>query len=246
MKPLGRLLPAIPWAVLLLSACVGPSSPTASEPSGVPATGSLGAPIPFRMVEDNVTHDTLLIQVTFDLGDGTNLMVASNIEETFEGLRLYHYRASADSSAELLAVSTPAYESWTMLPTFFHHPLDSGAYVVLTNWGERQSWGQKVFRFDAQGFHDLCFLDVAHPELVEDADGPRRKLVNIAPHMLCLADGEGLRFVYQSDSVFLYDDLAGHMDTVVPASWIEHTWSPVEGLRLWYQGDPRSEPTIVP
>jgi hypothetical protein len=208
-------------------------------PTGIPAVAEHGAPVPFRLVDDNVKHDTLLIQVTFDLGDGTHLMVASHMEETFEGLRLYHYKARPDSTPHMLAVSSPAYESWTMLPTFFHHPLDSGTYVLLTNWGERESWGQKVFAFDEQGFHDLCFLDVAHPVQLMDEDGVRRKLMNVGPYVRCMPDGEALRFTFACDSVYLYDDLAGTLDSVVPAPWVEYSWSPAEGLLLWYQGEAR-------
>ena len=40
-----------------------------------------GGVVDFQVIDDNVQHDTLLIQVTFDLGDGKSLMVASNVEE---------------------------------------------------------------------------------------------------------------------------------------------------------------------
>jgi DNA-binding MarR family transcriptional regulator len=41
------------------------------------------APFAFRAIEDNLRHDTLLIQTTFDLGDSTFVMVASP-EETID------------------------------------------------------------------------------------------------------------------------------------------------------------------
>src|SRR5436190_11157997 len=114
-----RTFPGI-IAIAFFSAC-GSREPSPVEntlPS--PTATPIGfAPLALKEVDDNLHHDTLLIQVTFDLGDGSFVMVASNMEETFEGVRLYRYRFEKDSALKMIAVSSPAYDSWTMLPTFF-------------------------------------------------------------------------------------------------------------------------------
>ena len=50
----------------------------------------------------------------------------------------------------MMAISSPAYDSWTMLPTFF--PIDTArptdAMWVLANFGEKESWGQKLLWLD--------------------------------------------------------------------------------------------------
>jgi hypothetical protein len=227
----------IPFVALLFCGC-GPGTPAIDAPPPRPKPLEIGGPIPYVQVDDNVKHDTLLIQVTYDLADGSHLMVASHMEESFDGLRLYRYRARPDSSAEIIAVSSPAYDSWTMLPTIFFNPLDSATQVVLANFGERESWGQKVLLL-GDGFTDLGFLDVALPEYIQEEDTAYRKLRNIAPYTRCLSENDGLRFEFTCDSVFLYDDLRGGLELMLPASSIQYSWNPGTGITLWVNGEAR-------
>lgn len=196
-------------------------------------------PLVFKEVDDNLKHDTLLIQVTFDMGDGTFIMVASNVEETFEGVRLYRYRPKPDSSAEVLAASSPGYDSWTMLPTFFAdtRPGRSG-HLVLANFGERESWGQKLLRTDGT-FSDLAFLDIALPERMMEDDTLRLKRRNIAPFARLSISGDTAIFRFACDSVFLYDDQDGHYDVVLPANAVRYTYHEREGAALWLNGRKR-------
>lgn len=219
-------------AGLLCTGCPGPSRPDA--PHEVPGRSAFAYPA----LEDNVKHDTLLIQTTFDMGDGTCVMVASAVEDTFEGLRLYRYRARPDSSAEVIAVSSPAYDSWTMLPRFFGR--DSTAtddLWVLANFGEKESWGQKLLRLDT-AFHDLAFMDAARPERVLEDDTLRLKRRDIAPYVRFETHGDTLWFRFACDSVYLYDDQAGGYDRILPAASVRYTWDP-SGLLLWVNGEPR-------
>lgn len=169
--------------------------------------------VAFPQVADNVRNDTLAVQITFDLLDGTYLMVASNAEETFEGLALYRYRARPDSSAEVLTRSAPAYDSWTMYPTFFRKPNTNGPMLVFANFGEKQSWGQKVMVLDSAGFAEVCFLEVALPVRVAEADTGYLKRESIAPHLRAFAD----TLEFACDSIYIYDDGAGGRDRIVPA-----------------------------
>lgn len=191
----------------------------------------------FPLVDDNLEHDTLLVQVTFDLLDGTYVMVASNREETFEGLRLYRYRLTSAGPPEMLAVSSPAYDSWTMLPTFFPvdtaHPAD--ANWVLANFGEKESWGQKLMRLET-AFHEIGFLDVALPEWVSEDDTLRLKRRNIAPHVRYELLGDTSIFTFACDSVYLYDDQEGHLNEVLHASRVRFTIDPGLSLSLWVDG----------
>src|SRR5688500_17855051 len=131
---------------LLLFSCAGKSdreeSPKDIDVPLVEAPSSSSSPIEFTQIDDNVKHDTLLIQTTFDLKDGTFLMVASHslAEERLDegdreaGLRLYHYRLQLDSTAEIISRSSSASDSWTMFPTFFNDPINEGSQIILANF----------------------------------------------------------------------------------------------------------------
>lgn len=228
------------------------------HPAGVPAanhsapesrpwieSSALG-PFDFPMVEDNLEHDTLLVQVTFDLLDGTYIMVASNRQETFEGLRLYRYRLNPNGTPEMLTISTPAYDSWTMLPTFFPEEpsTPSGALWVLANFGEKESWGQKLLRLN-QDFTDLGFLDVAVPERLVEDDTLRLKRRSIAPFTRLMRSGDTTTFSFACDSVYLYDDQEGGLDVVLHASRVRYTYERNGGLALWVDGRKRTIKTPV-
>lgn len=222
--------------VVCLCAC-DDTPPVAIEPEhSVPGS----SPFAFEAIEDNIAHDTLLIQTTFDLGDSTFVMVAQNVEDTFEGLRLYRYRFLPDSSVEMMAISSPAYDSWTMLPTFF--PLDTAypddANWVLANFGERESWGQKAMLLDWE-FMDVGFMDVALPERIVEDDTVRLKRRNVAPYMRYSESGDTAVWLFACDSVYLYDDQEGQMDQVIHARRLRYTFEANEGLALWVDGRKR-------
>ncbi len=203
---------AIVLAATLLACGPGPREEGHDDAPTVVVTGSRSMPLDIPLVEDNVRHDTLYVDSTFDLKDSTFMMVARGQRETFEGLRLYHYAYGPDSSARVLHASAPAYDSWTMLPTFFR-PEEKGDMIILANFGERQSWGQKVMRFGPNGFTDMGFLDVAIP--ASDPDG-QRGLKNAGPAARLSGTVSDLTVNFDTDSLYLYDDLQGHNDLIVP------------------------------
>ncbi len=203
--PCGTLLPVL----LLVSACT-----SSTDNTMVPGHG----PHPFDQFDQNVWHDTLLVQTSFVLGDGSQLMVASHVEDTFEGLRLYRYTLRPDSSVQILAVSSPAYDSWTLLPTFFplDHTAPEGALWVMANTGEKESWGQKLMLLDS-AFHDIGFLDMALPERVTEEDTMRLKRSSIAPFLRLTQQGDTAFWRFACDSVYLYDDQQGQRDRILEA-----------------------------
>lgn len=224
-------------ALLLLGAVLVSCGTRGTQEESQPSEAE--SPVPgsrafrYRAVEDNVRHDTLLIQTTFDLGDGSFVMVASHRDEKFEGLRLYRYRPKADSSAEVIAISSPAYDSWTMLPSFFgSDSTQTSDLRVLANFGERESWGQKLIRLDGGGFHDLGFIDAAIPERVVEDGLAVLKRRPIAPHARLEFVGDSTWIRFACDSVFLYDDQRGGYDLVLPAAKVKYLSAP-EGLSLW-------------
>lgn len=221
--------------LLFLAAC---GTKSASEKVADPVAKG-DSPITFPAIDDNIRHDTLLIQTTFDMGDGTFVMVAGNHEPTFEGIRLYRYRQLPDSAGQVLAYSTPGYDSWTMLPTFYAIPNPPGTYLILANFGERESWGQKLLYMDST-FTDLGFIDIAFPEHLTEGDEAFVKRTNIAPYARLALHNDTAVFTFACDSLFLYDDLAGNNDLMVAADKVRYTYHPDTGLELWYAGTRRS------
>ena len=207
---------ALLCCLLLLGACSSPD--TQRSPESDTTSGQRWERLDLELVEDNVRHDTLLTQVTFALPGGDFLMVASNVKETFEGLRLYRYEALPDSSARVLAVSPPAYDSWTMLPTVFRSPTDPSTLLILANFGERQSWGQKVLRLDDAGFTALGFLDVALPVRIQEEDTALMKLHGAGSVASASSTSEGWEISFATDSLFLYDDMNGGRDVHLPGA----------------------------
>lgn len=222
-------------ALLFVLGCTAAEKPAPTPASVIRGSG----PFAFPAIDDNLAHDTLLIQTTFDLGDMTYLMVASNMEETFEGLRLYRYRFAADSAVEMMAVSSPAYDSWTMLPTFFGaDSTDTQALWVLANFGEKESWGQKLIWLE-RDFSDRGFMHVALPERVIEDDTLRLKRRNVAPHMRYSVQGDTSVWRFACDSVFLYEDGSGGTEIIVAAPRVRYSYHRDQGLVLWVDGQAR-------
>ena len=219
---------------VMLAACGTPAPETTTS-----AVVHGAKPAALVAVDDNIRHDTLLIQTTFAIGDSTYVMVASHVEPKFEGVRLYRYTLLPDSNARILSYSNGAYDSWTMLPTFFPIPDPPGTYLVLANFGERESWGQKLLFMDST-FTDLGFIDVAYPERITEGDSTFMKRTNIAPYGRLALHNDTAVFTFACDSLFLYDDMAGHNDLVVPAHTIRYTYHPDNGLELWRDGQRRA------
>ncbi|HEY0977748.1 MAG TPA: hypothetical protein VGE21_09775 [Flavobacteriales bacterium] len=211
-----------PWPIVFLAlACGDPPAERAVLPPSAtfewPAFTTIER-LDIPVVDDHAAPDSLPVQVTFALPDGTFLKVAGRPEETTEGLRLYHYRLDAQGHPQDIAISAPAYDSYTMLPTFFGSPGSQGPFLLLANFGEKDSWGQKVMLLDAAGFHDLGFVDAATHELRTQEDTAYFRLGNIALRTVVQAKGDTLLLAFTGDSVHLYDDLQGHLDTMRTAA----------------------------
>jgi hypothetical protein len=237
-------------ALLLIASCdpqERKEERTSIEPAPAPSTAVTdGDAIQFPQIDDNITNDTLLIQTTFDLGDGTFLMVASHsqTEERLDagdrnaGLRLYHYKLDSGSPV-ILATSSSAHDSWTMFPTFFKDPRGKG-YILLCNFGERDSWGQKVIRFDQGGFTDMGFINAAMIERNEDEDDGMT-LRSIAPSTKVTWHTDEIRFTFEGDELLLFDDLRGNIDLPIEAKRVSYRWDQRAGMRLFIDGEERRE-----
>lgn len=235
-------------AVLALASCSSPEEKPveASEQDSTMLSGTI-APIanerPFHLLdlpnlEDNVRDDTLLIYTIHGLGDGTFVLAGKNMEDNREGLRLIQYRPRPDSTAEVLAVSKPAYDSEVMLPTFFASNDTADGIIILANYGGLQSWGQNVFLLKDHRFTNLGWLDVADRGWRTRLDSLQQWRTNIAPRTLVSgADGQ-FEFSFTTDSVQLYDDLQGHLEAMFASDRIKYRY---DGKRmiLLVDGQPR-------
>lgn len=225
-------------AAALLAACStpAPKAATASQP----ATGG-GKPyalLDLPNLDDNVRNDTLLVYTTHDIGNGLFVMAARNVDETRDGLRLYLYRPKADSSAEVIACSKPAFDSSVMLPTFFSTGDTADGLIILANYGERESWGQNAFWLKDGRFKDLGWLDVTRREWKNREDSVQQWRVGIAPYTQVYGHDGRFTFTFNTDSVQLYDDLEGHTEEMLPASRISYHYDGT-GLVLVLDGKER-------
>jgi hypothetical protein len=215
--------------LVLMTACNGPVKENGT--SAVPTTQADTAASAWHHVElpgldDNVKSDTLLIQTTFKLPDGRFVMVAGPMDEASrEGLHLYLYKPTVDSAAKVIARSKPGYDSYTMLPTFFATDNAADGLVLLANMGERDSWGQEVFWLKDDHFVHLGFLDVALRSWKSGGEGPVRVLSNIAPKARVAGAAGAFTITFDTDSVFLYDDLQGHAELMLPSSRVGYCYA---------------------
>ncbi len=222
------------FSALALASCSSPEeAPVGTTSSDTTAqTGAL-APLAdaktFSLkdlpnLDENVRNDTLLVYTTHDLGNGDFVMAAKNVDEMREGLRLILYRPRPDSSAEVLAVSKPAYDSEVMLPTYFSTGDTADGTIILANYGGLESWGQNAFWLKGHRFIDLGWLDVADRGWKTRFDSLQQRRSNIAPlTMVHGADGH-FEFSFTGDSLQLYDDLQGGTEVMFPASRVKYRY----------------------
>lgn len=213
------------WPLILLIGAIG-CGPTPAPPKGTPAvaadTGAVWKRVEFPTVADNVRNDTLLVQVSFDLGDGTYMMVASNVQENRDGLRLVHYRPTADSAAQVIASSKPGYDSFTLYPTFFTTGRAEDGLLILANMGEKQSWGQDVFWLHDGHFADLGFLDAAERGWRTYADSLQQWRTSIAERAIVRGGNGQFEIAFSGDSLQLYDDQRGHLEVMYPTAAVRY------------------------
>ena len=207
---------ALIYSAVLLVACNGGPRPSGDVPEAIPVqpadtawggTAKTYALLDLPNLDDNVRGDTLLVYTTHKIGEDRFVMAAKNKEDTREGLRLYLYTPRPDSTATVLAVSSPAYDSYTMLPTYFSTGDTADGLVILANFGERETWGQKVFWLKGAEFRDLGWLDVAHREWKVRDDSTVQWRTNIAPYANVLGNDGRFLITFTGDSLQLFDDL---------------------------------------
>lgn len=231
-----------------LTACSGPESNTGATPSA-DKSGHAGALAPLANaktfslqdlpnLEENVRHDTLLVYTTHDLGNGEFVMAAKNVDEKREGLRLILYTPKPDSSAEVLAVSKPAFDSEVMLPTYFSSGDSADGIIILANYGGLESWGQNVFWLKDHRFVDLGWLDVADRGWKTRLDSLQQWRSNIAPLTAVQGTDGQFEFSFTGDSLQLFDDLQGGAEVMFPANRIKYRYDG-HRMQLMVDGVPR-------
>lgn len=189
-------------------------------------------------LDENVRNDTLLVYTTHDLGNGEFVMAAKHADDKREGLRLILYRPRPDSSAEVLAVSKPAYDSEVMLPTYFSTGDSADGIIILANYGGLESWGQNAFWLKDGQFKDLGWLDVAERGFKTRLDSLQQWRSNIAPKTKVLGEAGQFAFTFITDSVQLFDDFTGQQEVMLPSGRISYRYDGKQ-MVLVIDGHPR-------
>lgn len=226
------------YAFLMVAVALAACSTPVEKQNGTSAADTTGqqGPLPalanakpYRLLDlpnldDNVRNDTLLVYTTHALGNGAFVMAAKNVEDTREGLRLILYRPRPDSSAEVLAVSKPAYDSEVMLPTYFSTGDTADGLIILANYGGLESWGQNVFWLKNGRFTDLGWMDVSERTWKTRLDSLQQWRTNIAPFTQVRGAGGQFDFTFSGDSVQLFDDQRGHQEVMLPTDRIRYRY----------------------
>lgn len=225
-------------AVTALASCTTPAEKqgeaaladtTKQQPVPAIANAKVYRMLDLPNLEDNVRNDTLLVYTTHALGNGTFVMAAKHEADKREGLRLILYRPRPDSSAEVLAVSKPAYDSEVMLPTYFATGDTADGVIILANYGGLESWGQNVFWLKDGQFKDLGWLDVTERTWKTRLDSLQQWRTNIAPMTQVSGANGQFDFTFRSDSVQLFDDLRGHQEVMLATDRIRYRY---DGLKM--------------
>lgn len=181
-------------------------------------------------IEDHFELDSILIHNTYELSEGQFMMVSRSTEESFEGLQMHLYTLK-DSLPIISASSTPAYDSWIYLPTFFISP-DQQDTLLMAEIGERESWGARLLRIEDGAFVDLGFIDIAirGSKFDEELETDVLFLKSVAPNTTIRSQSEILFVSFGPESVHIYDDQKGNADTLYPADQVKYEFS--DSLKL--------------
>lgn len=183
-------------------------------------------------IDDNFEQDTLLLHNTYEMNPGQFMMVARNVEENFEGLRMFLYKIK-NGAANITATSTGAYDSWIYLPTFFISP-DESDTLIMVETGERESWGARLVRLQNGQFEDLGFVDMAARGTKYDELEEQEVMVlkSIVPFTRISGNSDGLVLDFDVD-VHLFDDHKGGLDTLYQKGQVRYLFS--DSLRLAFE-----------
>ena len=181
-------------------------------------------------IEDHFELDSILIHNTYELSEGHFMMVSRASEDSFIGLQMHLYTLM-DSLPIVSASSTPAYDSWIYLPTFFVSS-DRQDTLLLAEIGERESWGARLLRIHDGVFVDLGFIDIAlrDHKFDEELETDVMFLKSVASNTSIKANGEGLIVSFGPEPLHIYDDQLGNADTLYPADQVIYEFS--DSLRL--------------
>ena len=202
---------------------------TEKEPSSGVLDGTYER-IALMPIEDHFELDSILIHNTYELSIGHFMMVARATEESFTGLQMHLYTLK-DSLPIISASSTPAYDSWIYLPTFFVSP-DQQDTLLLAEIGERESWGARLLRIEDGVFEDLGFIDIAlrDKKFDEELEKDVMFLKSVASNTSIREIGEDLIVSFGPEPLHIYDDQLGNSDTLYPADHVIYEFS--DSLRL--------------
>lgn len=163
--------------------------------------------------------DSVIYQNVFQLENGQFLAIAEPMENKKEGLCLQLLEMKEDSSMNLISHSSYGYDSRIYYPTFFEHEDHT---FLLVNTGERESWGNKIIELKGDEFIDRGYVDAAIAIRNEPGDEYAYRFGNIAEQSI-VSDNEPFTFSFACDSLILFDDKQGALDTILSSKSVRYT-----------------------
>lgn len=162
--------------------------------------------------------DSLTYQAIFNWKDKQWLGIAEPVVPNRNGLSLQLLEMNEDSTVEVIANSSYGFDSRTFYPSYFQ---SEERDLLLVNMGERESWGNKIIEIVGQEFKDLGFVDVSKATRNSKDEEHEHRFDNIAPHCL-VSDNEPITIRFTCDSLVLFDDLKGAIDTIISADQVKY------------------------
>lgn len=178
----------------------------------------------FKIIDyEEINIDTLFIQVAFELNPQRWILIARNIDEDPEGLKLLLIDPTKGN--KLLYRSKGAYESMILHPTFFVPDNEKTPWVILCALGMDESWGQNLFFMNGDEINEIAYLDIAKkedadPSLYENGE----RLADIAPDTKVIKNKTGYHFTFGCDSIIYFGELGDKVDPILKGSSIGFTY----------------------
>lgn len=216
---------------LLLNQCADPGSDSEAklDPDNHPAisvdysNGVSYQKSEYPLLEaENILIDSLFIQVAYKLGSKRNLLIARNIEDDVQGLKLLLVDPSDNN--KLIYRSSGSYESMTLHPTFFVPNNSSYPTIITCGIGMLESWGQRLFIMKGDTLNDISYLDIAAKIEVDSSFTEKGfELKDIGPYAKVKMDETGIHLSFLTDSLIYYGEKDEITDPILNAKEVEYT-----------------------
>lgn len=172
---------------------------------------------------DEITIDSLFIQVAYKLNSNRNLLIARKIENDTEGLKLLII--DPNDNNKLIYRSKGSFESMTLHPTFFIPNDMSRPSIILCNIGMLESWGQRFFIMDGDTVNDIGYIDIA-AKFEADSSYTEKgyELKDIGPYSNLAMAESGFHLSFNTDSIIYFGGKGELIDPIIEANKLEYIY----------------------